>query len=316
MNTGTAAPGKIILCGEYAVLEGAPAIVAAVDRHVHAMWIEGEDAPDLPLEARQARELAEKASGTVPHHLAIDASALRDGDRKLGLGSSGATAAAAAGAVFVWNGSDLDDESVRRRVFDCALRGHHAIAAQGSGVDVAASTFGRILRFSRDDDGARVEPLEWCEGLHASVIWTGSPARTSDFVAAVRAFEADDPSAFRLQIHGMTETASMFADAFGAGDAVQAIEAAARYGASMQRLGEMANVPIIDERLALVCAHAERFGGAAKPSGAGGGDVAIGLFADADAAGAFERSCEQNAMTPLRLRIGVPGVQTLRRSST
>ena len=33
------APGKVVLSGAYAVLEGAPALVAAVDRYVVADWI-------------------------------------------------------------------------------------------------------------------------------------------------------------------------------------------------------------------------------------------------------------------------------------
>ena len=32
MNVRTSAPGKVILSGEYAVLDGAPAVVMAVDR--------------------------------------------------------------------------------------------------------------------------------------------------------------------------------------------------------------------------------------------------------------------------------------------
>ncbi len=41
----TTAPGKLILIGEYVVLEGAPALVCAVDRYAEVMLVEKEGGP-------------------------------------------------------------------------------------------------------------------------------------------------------------------------------------------------------------------------------------------------------------------------------
>ena len=47
MNAVTAtAPGKVVICGEYAVLDGATAIAAAVDRRAVVRAI---DAPEPPV---------------------------------------------------------------------------------------------------------------------------------------------------------------------------------------------------------------------------------------------------------------------------
>src|SRR5262245_30830565 len=69
------APGKIVLSGAYAVLEGAPALVAAVDRYVIA-----DATRDADLVTPEVR--AAIGSGRAPW---FDASALRARERKLGL---------------------------------------------------------------------------------------------------------------------------------------------------------------------------------------------------------------------------------------
>src|SRR5690606_39244631 len=94
------APGKLMISGEYVVLDGVDALVAAVDARVMARLSppgsdgSPEEAPGsprgggLPPEAVLARRYAEHELGAVPMGLTIDTSALRSGDRKLGLGSS------------------------------------------------------------------------------------------------------------------------------------------------------------------------------------------------------------------------------------
>ena len=84
-----AAPGKAMLIGEYAVLEGEPAVVAAVS--VYARAVLGSGAPSSPfIEAAmretqvELAELGRTLSGEpVPH---VDTSAFSHGGRKLGVG--------------------------------------------------------------------------------------------------------------------------------------------------------------------------------------------------------------------------------------
>jgi phosphomevalonate kinase len=56
---------------------------------------------------------------------------------------------------------------------------------------------------------------------------------------------------------------------------------------ALTRLGDAAEVPIVTPPFVRAAAIAAELGGGAKPSGAGGGDVGVALFADRDAAQAF-----------------------------
>src|SRR6185437_2901148 len=82
------APGKLVLSGAYAVLEGAPCLVAAVDRY--AVADASRPATFVTDEVRCA-----VAAGALARPPWFDASALRESapdgtSRKLGLGSSAA----------------------------------------------------------------------------------------------------------------------------------------------------------------------------------------------------------------------------------
>jgi phosphomevalonate kinase len=57
---------------------------------------------------------------------------------------------------------------------------------------------------------------------------------------------------------------------------------------------------------ARIAGLAERFGGAAKPSGAGGGDVAVALLPDDDARLRFTDACRADGLVPLQARITGP----------
>lgn len=306
IRVGASAPGKALLCGEYAVLDGAPAVVAAVGRRAIARWSDGPEAmsPEVAATLERARALL----GDVPGSLTIDATELRRDDVKLGLGSSAAGAAASAAAVFASHGEDLRDESVRSRVFECALAGHEAVAPSGSGVDVVASTFGGFRRFGRDPE-IRSRALSIPDGLHVRLVWTGHAARTSDLVAKVRRLEGTHPKLFGATMGTLARLAEEFADAFERGSTSDVVELAGKYGAAMGNLGNAASAPIVEERLAHAARLAKVHGGAAKPCGAGGGDVAIAFFADAQAANAFELACGTEGLHPIDVSFGEAGVQ-------
>ncbi|MDB4991083.1 MAG: Phosphomevalonate kinase [Myxococcaceae bacterium] len=305
---GASAPGKLMISGEYAVLEGAVAIVASVDVRARARWVDDPSAI-LPPEARETRNLAQLALGTLHGHLSIDASDLRRSGRKLGLGSSAAASAAVAGAVLASHGQDLTDPAVQRRVLELALAGHKAIAPEGSGADVAAASLGGFVRFRLENGKlAEAERVEFPRALHTRVVWTGKEARTSEFVRAVREFEARDARAFAFLRDDLRDQAARFAEAIARGDAADVIAAASAYGLGMGQLGRSAGVDIVTPELAKIAVLAKQHGGGAKPSGAGGGDVAIALFPSSESAEAFDAACDEAGLDRLDLRLGAPGV--------
>ena len=77
----------------------------------------------------------------------------------------------------------------------------------------------------------------------------------------------------------------------------------------MKALGRASDAPIVDSRLAEIAQLAVEHGGAAKPSGAGGGDVAVAFFEDSDAARSFDTQCADRGYTPLDVVWGAEGVR-------
>lgn len=306
MRASTSAPGKALLCGEYAVLEGATAVVAAVDRRVVARWT--DDDVFMPPEVEATLELAQRAVGPVDGALSVDVTALRRGDVKLGVGSSAAAAVAASAAVFASHGRDLNQPDERRGVFECALRGHGVVAPEGSGVDVAASAFGGFLGYRKGNEEPR--SLACPENLTVSLVWTGHPARTSDLVDRVQKLGRTQPARHRELLAELCRLAETFADAIEQGRAADVVRAAGEYGVAMGALGDAADAPIVESRLLAATQLAARFSGAAKPCGAGGGDVAIAFFTDPERARAFELACADEGLHPIEVSFGAEGVRT------
>ena len=165
------APGKMMISGEYAVLEGAPAIVAAVQTRALAWVFDGAEHEDRASEKRfpeafASAAIAAEALGTEAPPFRVDVSELRRAGQKLGVGSSSAAAAAAAALVYALADAPLDDPGVLR----AALDGHREVAPSGSGADVAACTLGGFVRYQRKAGTWDVSatPVEWPEGLGRS----------------------------------------------------------------------------------------------------------------------------------------------------
>jgi phosphomevalonate kinase len=245
--------------------------------------------------------------------LALDVSALRRDGSKLGLGSSAAAAVAAAAAVYAAHGADLSEPSVRRAVLEHAFRGHRAVAPEGSGADVAACTLGGLVGFQRPDgiesDAFVAETMVWPASITIRVVWTGAEARTRDLVSRVRALRAADPGRYARVAAPLRDAAAALRAAVEAGEARAAVHAAAVHGDAMAALGEAAGVAIVEPRLRAVSDLARAHGGAAKPSGAGGGDVALALFDDPAAADRFAAACSAVGATLVPLSPGADGVR-------
>lgn len=303
-----------MLSGEYAVLDGAPAIVAAVQRRAEVRVVGADHRgpiargladpePCFP-EVDATRRLAERELGvTLAGELTVDVSELRGAEVKLGLGSSAAAAAATAALMA----AHADRRLTRAQIFDLAIRGHEEVAPQGSGADVASAVHGGLIRYVAPTKA--VVPVAWPEGLIASVVFTGQAASTRALVAKVRELQARDRSRYDACMGELSRVADELADAFEGGAVDAIVRAAGAYGRAMAALGESAGAPIVEERLQAIATLAERAGGAAKPSGAGGGDVAIAFFAEPERSARFGASCAAEGFEVLDVSLGGPGAE-------
>jgi len=259
-----------------------------------------------------ARRLAEQRFGAMEGDLQLDVSALRDGSRKLGLGSSAAAAAATVGAVVARAGKSLDDASIRSAVLDVALEGHRAVAPAGSGADVAASVLGGLFVFQREEARVDVQPVAPPATLDVRVIWTGVEARTSELVERVAQLRGRDEGAHDAAIARLSAAATRVCLAFAKDDPAEAIAAFAEHHEALAELGRLADVPIVEAKLAEAARLARAHGGAAKPSGAGGGDIAVAVFdrREKGAADAYEEACRQAGMAPVVVPLHAVGLRT------
>jgi phosphomevalonate kinase len=291
-----------VLSGAYAVLEGAPAIVATVDRYVEA---------DASRTAeRVTDEVAEAIrAGDLDRAPWFDATALRasseEGDRKLGLGSSAAILVASLGAARL--GAGAAEEALAELVFLPALRAHRAAQGGGSGVDIAAACFGGVLCCERsgDDGGAlavRPQPLPTGTIIEA---WScPGEASTSAMLRAVAALRDQRDGRYAHWL----ETARELALAACAADSVEAlVRALGGQGQALGELGRAAGVPIVTGAVADLDQLAAASGGCFLPAGAGGGDVAI-YVASRPSAAEFRALATRAALRDLALELGVRGV--------
>lgn len=258
-------PGKALLLGEYAVLEGAPAMVAAVSARAVGRRVprRGRESPVV----QAVRTAAEALGTTHGGGLEIDTDGFRGPRRnKLGLGSSAASAVAAAALL-----RGRTDETVYR----AALEGHRAAArGKGSGVDVCAAYRGGVLACAYQPGPVEALPSE-IPGLHLAIFHLGPSAKTSSFIRACRAA----PS-WNRWVQELADLAGAGVAAYRSADAGLWLNRVRAFGRAMEGLGHDAGVPVVTEPCRRLMDGAEALGGAAKPAGAGGGDVAVAWLPD------------------------------------
>jgi phosphomevalonate kinase len=206
------------------------------------------------------------------------------------------------------------------RVHLHAHRAHGAAqaprGARGSGADVAASVHGGLLVVQRRPDATAddlapltVRRLSMPAGLTPVLVWTGVPADTPALVARVRALTERDPAAHAAARGMIAAAARRMIAALEAGDARETVAAAASAGEAIATLGALSGAPLVPPSLAPLAVLAKAHGGAAKPTGAGGGDQLLALFATAEEAAAFGQAATSAGNTVIDAPVDPAGVR-------
>jgi phosphomevalonate kinase len=258
------APGKVVLSGAYSVLEGAPAIVSAVNRYVRC-----DSAHPSTLVTPEVR--AALPSGPVP---SFDASELRAGERKLGLGSSAAILVGSLAAA--WGASFAEEKPLRQAIYASALRAHREAQRGGSGIDVAASTWGGTL-IARREGAERLEAMnvELPTSLVVQAWASSTSASTPELLARVARLREGDPHGYEAIMKRLFGAARDAADAMVQGDIGALISALDFQRHALARLGDSASVPIVTRAVSQLADWAATRGAVVLPSGAGGGDIVL-----------------------------------------
>lgn len=295
------APGKLVLTGAYAVLDGAPAIVLATNRGAFADT--GRTSPTATPEVRAAL-----GDVPAPH---VDASSLFLGARKLGLGASAAIVVASLGARDAERGVDLAEPRAKDALFARARAAHAAAQGGGSGVDVAASVYGGVLEYRID---APVVRTTLPAGLSWNVMACATSAKTAELRDMVAGLGTKDLAAYRSSMGELSEIAIDASRAVGEGNRERLLDAIRRTALALARLGDVASAPIVPPELRILSKLAVEEGAAFCVSGAGGGDVAI-FAGSAPPSVAFLSRAKTLGLFPLDTSLDEKGVRVLSTSS-
>ncbi len=271
------ANGKVILCGEHAVVYGVPAIAAGIERGAEAS-ARRADCSRLHVAGRSFAPDDESDLGRAFSALLASLSA-KDLDVTLsvsippgcGLGASAAMAVATARAVLdVEHGAVAAETEARRaQVLKAATAWEQVFHGNPSGIDAAAAATSGCILFSRAEGARTVTVLE---PLVLAVAVAGPPASTKVMVDNVAKLRARRPEIVDKALEGIRSVVANARLCIEHGDVIGL--------GRLLDLNQMllAGLHLSTEEIETACAIAREAGAlGAKLTGAGGGGAVIAL---------------------------------------
>ncbi|HEX7341745.1 MAG TPA: hypothetical protein VF269_05675 [Rhodanobacteraceae bacterium] len=308
MHVHASAPGKLVVAGDYAVLEGAPAVVLALDRRANVELAPGSGetfcvhAPDLGLDAvhghlddgrmawdaapdrvaklalvtRVLQHLAGNGVLAAPLDITLDTAAFFDAaaGAKLGLGSSAALTVALSAAVFALTDQDLPDTAAMIALHRTMQGG------RGSGLDIATSLLGGTVIYHLRDDQPDAVRAEWPQNLRFRCVWSGRSASTGEALTHLADWQRQYPKAYTAHMNELAVGASAVAVAIKSDDADAMLDGMAAYADGLARLGAASGIDIVCAEHRALADIARACHVVYKTCGAGGGDIGMAVATD------------------------------------
>jgi phosphomevalonate kinase len=319
------APGKMMISGEYAVLFDFPALVMAVDcrakttlhpaskltvKGIHEQCFEVVKSDNkieiLGATPQDQLKLFEVALNyfyefqPLPtFEININTSSFFDVEgRKMGLGSSAAaTVSLTAALLRAQTGKNPAPNDTRLH----AQAIHHRLnEGYGSGADIYASVFGGVFRYSINDKAIRhIQPWQNEEWAFLPV-FTGHSQRSKTWVAHIQEWATVESQEAQKRFQQINDASLMLQRALETQNGPQLRDGLQKGAVAMNALGQAVQLDIFDRHNEAIGHIAEQFGGSAKPSGAGGGDVAL-VFLPKNTLSEFKKEALKQELKPIDL---------------
>lgn len=228
-------------------------------------------------------------------HLTVDSELDNEDGHKYGLGSSAAVTVATIRALCMFYEIEARDELI----FKLAVLSHLSLGSNGSFGDLAASVYTGWIAYTGVDREwikekksslslTQLVESEWPEfsvtsltppeNMRFVVGWTGTPASTTKLVDEVREKINTHPEQYKEFLDESKQWVDEMIGGFEAGKVLQIQRGVRNNRAALKDLQKLTGVTIETPALTSFADWAEVYSGAAKFSGAGGGDCGIALF--------------------------------------
>ncbi|GGA78763.1 phosphomevalonate kinase [Ornithinibacillus halotolerans] len=241
--------------------------------------------------------------------------------KKYGLGSSAAVSVGVIKAILQFH---LNESPSPELVFKLAAISHVAAQGNGSGADVAASAYGGIILYSSfQADWLRkkyqeansllqllemeweyffIQPITLPKDVHICIGWTGSPASTGNLVERILQLKNENVYSYDKFLERSKVAVNSILRGIETNDIPKFLTGITENRQALIAVGKAANTTLETPEISTLCDIAEVLGGAAKQSGAGGGDCGIAFMPSQQSANMLMKEWKSKGITPLELQ--------------
>lgn len=343
--TVASAPGKLVIVGDYAVLEGAPAIATTVGIRAKAQvtvtaagdsvfidlaggkaygfvfetgmgltWVDespAERGTILEAVLETCNELLTLPDPLPSLRVSMNTDAfyrsIGGSSVKLGVGSSAAVLVALTGALVAALGMRVERPSL---LSICHAAHRRFQGGLGSGIDMSAALYGGVVgvTLGRGELEPETEALEWPEGLAMLPLWSGNSASTPELLRRFARYRAAEADAFSSHMRYLTRFAQHADAAWRSASVVELMSALAGFDDALRALDADAGIGINTEAHEQLRGLTERHGAVYKTSGAGGGDFGIAISDSTDVIDAVRADAIDAGFSLLDKELDVDGL--------